>query len=68
MNKVSLPEGVFKVNCLTMYKDLNQKNVAKQTCIHTQYWVNYGEAMMALGKLKENNPSLELRSTFTLST
>ena len=67
MNKVLLPEGTFKVYCLTMYKDMSGKSMVKQTCIHTQYWVNYGEASIALGKLKENNPALELRSTFTLT-
>ena len=61
------PQGVFKVHSVIMYKDLNDKVKAKQVCIHTQYWVSYDEANQIYLKLKELNPNLELRSTFTIN-
>jgi hypothetical protein len=70
MNKVSMPrdpEGVFKVYCLTKYNDVNGKGKIKQICIHTEYWVSYEDARIVLDKLREYNPDLELRSTFTIN-
>lgn len=66
MNDIYNSSGHFKVMQTVNHKDLNGNHVSKKVCVHTNYSIDYADALKMYKSFEELNPDQYLHFTFTI--